>query len=206
MSTDQYQPSESYSLPPEVLEGLKKIGLTVPVWDRALTHEDIQYFLDRWLFVQIVSSNLLDPYPEVKRVRAKTCWTILNYGDAMSTSPGAFLWGGGDFRIGSKRKKSSDQDGEDDNGGGDLVNPDKGTVWRQAFETAAEMVALAQALGWKGVHVVDGHALMKWAVWMHATDAQLHVSGFEPSQRDVERRERIKRSEIEDIKRFQVRF
>src|SRR3990167_2918354 len=199
------RPPESYHLPPDLAEGLKKVGLTVPVWDREITDEEIQYFLDRWQFVQILSNNVLDPFSAVKRVKAKTDWTILNYGDAMATSPGAFLFGGGDYRIGVKRKKKKgDDDGDGD--GGDLVNPDKGTIWRQAFETAAEMVELARRMGWEGIHIVDGHAIMKWAIWMHVADAQLTISGYEPSERDAERRERVKRSEVEDIKRFQLRL
>lgn len=197
------QPVASYSLPADVAATLKKIGVAVPLWDRAVTPEEIQYFLDRWPYLQILSSNIIDPFEQVEQVTAKSNWIILNYGDAMASSPGKFLFGGGDYRIGVKRKKKED---DDDGDGGALVNPDKGTIWRQSFETAAEMAALAKKLGWEGIHIVDGHPNMKWAIWMHAMDAEMSLTGFEPSERDVERRERVKRSEIEDIKRFHYRM
>lgn len=199
MSEEQNTP-QSFDIPEEISYTLKKFGIAVPIWDREITKAEIQYFLDRWLFLQILSSNKVDQFDDVKRERAKSNWTILNYGDAMAASPGEFLFGGGDFTIKPIKDEQDDDDG--DAGGGDIVNPGKGTIWRQAYDTVADMLALASRLGWDGVHVVDGHPLMKFAAWMHALDNGLMCTGFEPSERDQERRERIRRSEIEDAKRF----
>lgn len=191
---EEKQKDLNYQLVDDVADQLGKLGLAVPVWDRPVTPEEIHYFLDRWPFLQILSGNEVDAFDEVERVTARRSgWTILNYGDAITTSPGAFLFGGGDFTI------HLDGDGGE---GGDIVNPGKGTVWRQAYLTTQEMVSLAQSLGWQSVHVVDGHPLMKWAAWMHTMDNDMGITGFEPSEKDQKRRERVRRSEIEDEKRF----
>ena len=117
---------------------------------------------------------------------------IHNYGDAMSSSPGHLLFGGGDYRINL-------EEDEDDEGSG-VVNPGKGTIWKQAFDTAAEMVSLAKESGWSAVNIVDGHPMMKWAAWMQAADEHLGVDGYTPTEKDLLRRERVKRSEIDDEK------
>ena len=202
MSSEQ-DPTQAYDLPEEVSSALKKFGLATPIWEREVTKEEIQYFLDRWLYIQILSRNKIEQFPEVKLEKASSNWTILNYGDAMAASPGEYIFGGGDYRINLNR---DEEDDDDDGEGGDIVNPGKGTIWKQAFDTVADMLALAHQLGWNGVHVVDGHPLMKWAAWMHALDNGLGLTGFEPTERDQERRERVKRSEVEDAKRFTMRM
>ncbi len=196
MSVEDQEKNKN-NLPEEITDNLKRLGLAVPVWEREVTAAEIQYFIDRWPFLQILSMNALDSLEEVELLRAKKSnWTILNYGDALASSPGEFLFGGGDFRI-------SLSDDEDDGDSGDgIVNPDKGTIWRQAYVTAEEMVTLAKELGWAGIHIVDGNPLMKWAAWMHAMDDKMELTGFKPSKRDQERRERVKRSELDDIKLF----
>lgn len=192
-------PSSSFSgLSQEVTDNLKQLGLAVPVWDREITHAEIQYFIDRWPYLQILSTNKLEPLDEVQYVTAKSNWTIINYGDALTSSPGKFLFGGGDFRIMLNRD-------DDDGGGGDIVNPGKGTIWRQAFDTVGDMIQLAKQLGWEGVHIIDGHPLMKWAAWMKAVEDGMSLSGFSPTERDIARRERVRRSEVEDAKRFSMR-
>lgn len=166
----------------EALDTLRKLGLGTAVWDRPVSPQEIAYFLDRWPFVQLLSSNELPVREQVEQITAPTGWVILNYGDAMASSPGRHLFG----------------DAEQD--------PPRGTIWRQTFETAAHMVALAQQLGWQGIHVVDGHPMMKWAVWNAALDRDLNVTGFEPETDDYDRRARIKRAALEDLKYLQPKM
>jgi len=191
-----YEERPSVPLLAEAIESMKKMGLGLPIWDRPVSSAEIQYFLDRWPFLQILSTNELPVREEVEQLKAPSGWTVLNYGDAFASSPGQFLFGTGKFR------RANDE--EDDGDGDASLNPGKGTVWRQAFDTATYMAGLAKQLGWTGIHVVDGHAMMKWAIWMGAVDGGLEISGFEPSERDVERRERVKRSAIEELKRFRM--
>jgi len=185
----------SYALPTDLVSTLKKMGLVTPVWEREITPEEIQYFLDRWLFVQIISTNNIPPLEQVKILTAKSKWKIINYGDALTSSPGEFL-----FAAGHMQNENMDEDGD-----GGQANGGQGTIWRQAFNTATEMVQLAKEFGWEGIHFVDGHPLMKWAVWMEAMDEQVPFTGFEPSEKDLARRERVKRSQIEDAKLLSMR-
>ena len=64
-----------------------------------------------------------------------TNWNIIDYGDAMGASPGYYVFSSGYFRM-------SKEDGEDDEEGGSMVNPGKGTIINQAFLTAQEMVQI----------------------------------------------------------------
>lgn len=183
-------PRTSLPLLNEALDNLRKLGLGAAVWDRPVSPKEVQYFLDRWPFVQLLSTNELPVLPQVEQRTAPTGWVILNYGDAMASSPGRHLFG----------------HHEDDQGGGEGEPPRHGTIWRQTFETAEHMVALAQQLGWQGVHVVDGHPMMEWAVWMAALDRDLVVTGFEPEPEDYDRRARVKRSALVDLKYLQPTF
>ncbi len=185
--------TDMQKMPTEVVEGLKKLGLKPSVWERPITPEEIQYLLDHCPFLQIVSSNVVDPLAEPVFFTAQSGWVVHNYGDAMSSSPGHLLFGGGDFRM-----RASDEEDDGDDGG--VINPGKGTVWKQAFDTAAEMVELAKQLGWKGVQIIDGHPAMKWAAWMKASDERLGVDGYTPSERELAKRARVKRSEVDDHK------
>jgi hypothetical protein len=177
---------ENPPLPQAVIEGLQKLGLQPSVWERPLTPEELQYLIDHCPFLQMVSTNIIDPLEEPAFFTAKSGWVVHYYGDAMSSSPGHCLFARG----------FSEGDDDDDGAGGAGL----GTIWKQAFDTAAEMVAYAKAHGWRGVHVIDGHPLMQWAAWMKASDEGLAVEGYTPSEQALHKRQRVKRSEVEDYK------
>lgn len=178
-------------LPEDIQQSLEKLNLQNVDALRSISVEEILYLLDRCPFLQIVSMGQALPFEEPQFITAKTGWVIHHYGDAMSSSPGELLFGGGDFRI-------LLNDDDDDGGDTGIVNPGKGTIIRQAFDTAGEMIALAKQLGWAGVKLVDGHPLMMWAAWMQATDEGYPLEGYEPSEKDRKKRGRIKRSQQED--------
>ena len=182
------------SISGEIATTLDKLNLDTDLL-RPITTEDLLYLLDRCPFLQIVSSGSASTLPEVELVTAKTNWVIHYYGDAMSSSPGKLLFQGGDFHI-----LLQDDDDDDDGGdGGGPINPGKGTIWKQAFDTAQEMMALAQKFGWAGVKIIDGHPFMQWAAWMYAQDEQMNLEGYQPDKEAHNNRRRIKRSEIEDL-------
>ncbi|AAO91248.1 CBU_1754 family Dot/Icm T4SS effector [Coxiella burnetii] len=183
----------------EIEEALKKLHLDDVDWARALSPHEILYLLDRCPFLQIVSTNEIEAFSETKFITAQSGWTIHHYGEAMSSSPGPLLFQGGDYRI------LGDDDEGDDGEGGTIVNPGKGTIVKQAFTTAAEMIALAQKSGWRGVRIIDGHPLMQWAAWMQATDDAFHLEGYEPDEKARKKRERVKRSEVEDQLKINVK-
>ena len=182
----------------DALENMRQLGLAVPVWERPVTPFEVQYFLDRWPFLQVISTNELPILEEAQVLTAPNSWVVLSYGDAMASSPGQFLFGAASPQAGHR----VDQDGE-----GDVTSVPAltGTVWRQAYETCLFMAKMARDLGWEGVYIVDGHPMMKWAIWMAALDHSLTIDGFSPSEQDKERRERVKRSIAEDLKRLQIK-
>src|SRR3990167_5757048 len=176
-------------------EALQRLGLENIDWNRPITPEDIQYLLNHWPYLQIVSTGNFQTLPELRIITAKSGWDIHYYGDAMSSSPGKFLIAGGDYRI-----LLSDNEQE-----GGLVNPGKGTIWKQAYDTAAEMIALAQhteldgqRLHWSGAKIVAGHPIMQFGAWMTAMDDEFSLAGYHPSPAHYAKRERVKRSTEED--------
>lgn len=163
--------------------GLGEVDLT------AVTTKDILYLAKRWQFLQVVESSGEKPPFEVPEIlEAPSGWWIHHYGDAMCTSPGRFMYGGGYFRT------SGD---DDDEGGSGIVNPEKGTVIKQAFDTAAEIVRLAKHFGWGGIMVVDGHPDMQRAAWVEAVRIGIRLDGYEPGLADEKVRRRIVSPSIE---------
>ena len=116
-----------------------------------------------------------------------------DYGDAICCSPGHFIIGGGYFRISLEDEEDEDEEGGE---GGGVVNPGKGTIYKQAFDTAFEMVKLANVHGWEGITIVDGHPLMLRAAWIASTALEgLVIAGFHPTDYDQKVRERFMMSQ-----------
>jgi hypothetical protein len=183
----------------EIKQTLNKLNLKDVDLLRPLTPEDILYLLNHYPFLQIVRIGGSVPLPDVELITAKTNWVIQHYGDAMSSSLGRFLFRGGNFRL---LLKDEERDGRDD---GDIINPGKGTICKQAFDTAQEMMALAKKLGWAGVKIVDGHPMMQWAAWMYAQDEDMNLEGYQPDKKARDKRDRIKRSGLEDMAQLEIR-
>lgn len=163
-------------------------------WARRISPDELLWLLDHCPFLQIINTEvLLDKEEEGPKIitAESSGWDIHVYVDAMSSSPGKFLFGGGDFRI-------LTEDDDDDGGeGGEIVNPGKGTIFNQAFMTAAEMVSLAKRLGWTMIQIVDGHPRMVRAAWIKASELGLDVEGFSPSEYDEAVRKRVNLSSEE---------
>jgi hypothetical protein len=162
----------------------KKLQIDIDVL-RKVSPREMQYLLDMCPFLQIVDTVLHytdQAPPEVQFIEARSGWKILDYGDAMTASPGEHILGLGGYRR-------VDEDGDESGGG-------HGTIWNQAFLTATEMVEIAQARGWKGIQMIDGHRVMRRGAWIKALAAGLPVSGFKPTQEDERVRQRV---EMDDI-------
>lgn len=168
----------------------KKLLLPKVKWGRPITHEDIAYLLAHCPFLQIVNVNAgeSDSLPKPRLIRARSGWIIHYYGDAMSSSPGEWLLGGGDFRmlLGDQAQNTA------------IINPGKGTIHKQAFDTAQEMIELVKQYGWPGIRIVDGHPSMRWAAWMKATDEEMSLTGYAPTPEEEEKRALLKRPPEED--------
>lgn len=172
----------------EINEVARKLHID-PDWARKITPEDIQYLLDHCPFLQMVNPDVEPESRSVELIPADSGWIIHHYGDAMSSSPGELLYG--DYQPG----KYNLQDDEEGDGG--KGRRGRGTIVRQAFETAMQMVELAQKFGWKNIMIVDGHRIMKRAAWMMAESLGMGVKGFQPNKHDFEVRRRTEMSETQ---------
>jgi len=193
MSDDDNNKPESMDInEPQNFEQLakdasEKLGVDIDVM-REITPEEILYLLDHCPFLQIVNLEVGLGNEEVSLVKADSGWVIHDYGDALSSSPGRLLFGGGYILSG---------DEDEEGGGGSGLVEGKGTVHKQAFDTAMQMVEIAHRHGWPGFHTIDGHPMMMRAAWIMAGKLGLQVTGFEPSVHDEQVRERFDLSETE---------
>ena len=169
---------------------LKRLGLgEVDVRDVRTT--DILWLAKQWQFLQVVdSSGNQKALEKPQLIEAKSGWTIINYGDAMATSPGKWIFRGGYFQL---------TDNMDDTDEGGIVNPGKGTIVKQAFDSAAEMIQLAKELGWSGVQIVDGHPDMQRAAWVEACRIGVKLDGYVPDVEAEKQRRRITSETLEEM-------
>ena len=164
-------------------EASQRLGLPVDftrMSQREVTFDDLIWILDRFPFVQLTDGDeKAEPLPEVKVVSAPSSgWDIHNYGNAMSSSPGRLLFG------------SSSSDDDEGSGGLQVF----GTIIRQRYMTARDMVALAIKQGWGAVYIVDGHPKMMRDVWIESQAQGITVIGYEPTEADIATRDRIQLS------------
>lgn len=137
----------------------------------AVTPEDIAFLANRNAYIQMINSQaVLSGMLAPVLIDTPNGWTIHDYGQAMSVSPGESLL-----------EESTTYKGKG-----------TGTVVNQAFAVAKEMVALAIEKGWAGIEIIAGVRLMEWSIWMAAEDKGFEVFGFEPNQQEKEKRARIK--------------
>ncbi len=173
----------------QIKEAAEKLHIEANVL-RKISPEEIQYLLDHCPFLQMVDIDPADENKEVEFITAESGWTIHNYGDAMSSSPGQLLFGGGNFRV----HMLDDDDDDDGGGGGSILNPGKGTIYNQAVMTAFEMVALAfqnSEKSWGGIKIIDGHERMKRAAWIKASQLGISVEGYTPTEDDIRVQKRV---------------
>lgn len=162
--------------------GKRERGIPIPEiqWG-PIRHQDVEYLLNQYPFLQIISTE--PNFPEEitpQLITANSGWTIHDYGDAMSTSPGEWLFG--------YFEKNEEEEGG--KSGGTIAG--KGTIVNQAYLTAQQMVAIAMEKGWPGIEIVAGNPLMCWAAWMLAQDYNFPLQGYEPTRVEKRKRERIK--------------
>ena len=169
-------------------------ALVQSIWERPVTPAELQYFKDRWPYIQIVNSGETHGFGSVQLKQAPTGWVIHDYGDAMSSAC-PFPFGCGDFTI-------PVMDG--------LHPPEQaplesfeghGTIRKQIVDTARHMIKMAKEQGWAGIDCIEGHPAMLWAAWMAAEEADIPLTGFEPTIKDKERRRRVRLSDEEWAKR-----
>ncbi|HLB56099.1 MAG TPA: hypothetical protein VJK30_02030 [Coxiellaceae bacterium] len=164
---------------------LRRLGINDPDVSEVRPN-DILWLAKQWQFLQVVESGgHQKPLEKPQLIEAKSGWTIINYGDAMATSPGKWIFRGGYFQF-TENMNDEDDDGSSGRG---IVNGKHGTIVKQAFDSAAEIIQLAKEFGWSGVQIVDGHPDMQRAAWVEACRIGVKLDGYVP---DVEA-EKIRR-------------
>lgn len=169
---------------------LSRLGLVEPDITQ-VRDSDILYLAKQWQFLQLVELSGERPHldkPEL--IDAKSGWTIINYGDAMATSPGKYIFRGGYYQWTTN---------EEDEGDGGIVNPKKGTIVKQAFDSAIEMIQLAKEWGWAGVMIADGHPDMQRAAWVEGCRIGVRVDGYQADMEAEKQRRRIVSQSIEEM-------
>lgn len=153
---------------------------------------DILYLAENWQFLQVTeNSGTRLAFEEPQLITAKSGWTIINYGDAMATSPGKWIFRGGYFQWTDNM--------EDEDEGGGIINPKHGTIHKQAFDSAAEIIQLAQEFGWAGVQIVDGHPNMQRAAWVEACRIGVRLDGYTPDMAAEKTRRRIVSQTLDEM-------
>lgn len=166
----------------------RMLGLEIPDidWNRPITHEEIQLLLERcYPYVQMINTEASWEENVTTRFIAAPCgWVVHDYGDAMSVSPGKYLYG----------PPAPEEDETDSGTGGTGTSAiGVGTIIQQIHGTAEFMIELAIEKGWPGIELVSGTHAMQWAAWMAAQERAYPLLGYEPSAQEQTKRDRILR-------------
>lgn len=169
---------------------LSRLGLLEP--DITQVRDiDILHLAKQWQFLQLVElSGTREHLEKPELIEAKSGWTIINYGDAMATSPGKYIFRGGYYQW---------TDNEEDEGDGGIVNPHHGTIVKQAFDSVVDMIGLAKEWGWAGVMIVDGHPDMQRAAWVEGCRIGVRVDGYTPDIEAEKQRRRIVSQSLDEM-------
>ena len=73
----------------------------------------------------------------------------------------------------------------------DIDYTGKGTLVRQSFYVAGQMIALAVDHQWHALELMGGSEQMKWAAWCFAQTFGLECRGYEPTEEDRGKKKRI---------------
>jgi hypothetical protein len=169
---------------------LSRLGLMEPDVTQ-VRNTDILYLAKQWPFLQLLeSSGVREHLEKPELLEAKSGWTIINYGDAMATSPGKYIFRGGYYQWTTNAE---------DEGDGGIVNPHRGTIVKQAFDSVVEMIGLAQEQGWAGVMIVDGHPDMQRAAWVEGCRVGMRIDGYTPDIEAEKQRRRIVSQSLDEM-------
>jgi len=177
----------------ENLWGKRASGLNLPVDDifKTVTSENIQYLLNLYPFLQIISTDAsFTQAVEPKFITAKSGWVIHDYGEAMSSSLGNLLYSGAEYHSINVNKDKKDDDNK--GGEGDSTLKPHGTIIKQAYDTAVEMIEIALQKKWPGIQIIAGTPVMEWAAWAAAEERKMQVIGFEADKNAQRKKQRLK--------------
>lgn len=160
--------------------GKRLEGLPVPELKLKdeITQQELANILQKYAFVQIFNPEALGDNSDIRFIRSRSGWLILNYGNAMSTSPGEMLYYHGTYTT-------------DEEGSLQRICSGLGTNTMQIINTAADMVRIAKEEKWPSIHIVGGHPLATWGIWKSAMDLDMAITGYTPDEEDKAKYQRI---------------
>jgi hypothetical protein len=176
----------------------RALGIELPPLD-FISEEAIAYLRERYPYLQMISMNAKFEESVIPKFKKSPCgWLIHDYGQAMSSSPGPYLYGPGNPDLQEDEKSSGAAEGS---GTGD------GTLVRQTVDTARAMIEFAIEKGWPGVEIISGSELMQWGAWLAAQEKNYPLTGYAPSAEEQRKFDRIKslRSEREKTVRPDIK-
>ncbi|MFT3741329.1 MAG: hypothetical protein QM752_01390 [Gammaproteobacteria bacterium] len=149
-------------------------------WNRPITPAEVKFLLSQYPYIQVINSEATweeTIIPRFKRVMSG--WVIHDYGEAMSTSAGQYLFG-----PGNPEAMPLTEEEEESSGG-------QGTIIKQSFNSAIALVEMAMEKGWPGIEIVSGTDFMQWAVWAAAQLQHFPIIGYEPTLREKKKYELV---------------
>jgi hypothetical protein len=145
--------------------------------NRPISSSDIEYLRSRCPYIQILNMEAtFENYKKVRFISAKSGWTIQDLDDGLCTSIGPYLFGGADS------PSIENADSKDSTQLQHFVNKGKGTLVKQAVDTAEEMALIAKTRWKGGIEIIGGSELMKRALWIFAQIHQVKLIGYEPDE------------------------
>jgi hypothetical protein len=149
------------------------------VISRDITPQELQYIYHRYAYVQILNPDLTGEFTEIRVLRSRSGWLILDYENSIASSPGQMLFTHDTYMT-----------TEDDTL--KQICSGTGTITLQIANTAADMVRIAkEERNWPSIHIVAGYQQMKWGIWIAAQGFNLPVSGYTPSKEEENKYHRI---------------
>lgn len=166
------------------LWGERAAGDVVPDidWTADIRQSDIEYLTQRMPYLVLRNPQATTfKREEAKNIVSRTGWVIKDYGDTLQVSPGERLFA----------DKNSFSDVSETEGEGEAdFKPGAGTIIRQAFISAYEMVDIALE-NWGAVGFYEGSDLMAFAAWMACMDQQQDLFNYEPDAEAAKKRRLI---------------
>lgn len=172
---------------------------------RPVSHAEVVYLQNKFAFVQIINSSATFQSEKVMLhfIASRSGWKIFDYGDAICSSPGQFMYGGEDhisflkqFLLSSAVPPEKPEDKDTSSGGsgeGGAVISGSGTIVMQTVTTVEDIIDLVLKKNWQGITLINGTPLMKWAMWVLAAEKEIALKGFQPTREDEDRAKRRRR-------------
>lgn len=168
----------------------REAGIKLPIdidLTRPISHDDVEYVCNySYPYLQIINVEATlssDVAPKFNAL--PNGWVVYDYDQALCTSYSCKQY----FKYHRIEDMEESDDGEGGEGGGTIV--------KQQFDTAYEMLKEAQTKGWAAVEIIAGNKLMQFYAWVAAQELGISLYGFVPTSEQYRQYQRINRERIE---------